>query len=166
LGFVIAGAVTAPAALARPPQTDDLADLTVSQTTDMNNIQEPHGPVTYQLTVKNPGIQVWDPELHRYFPGGAPPYGVVVRDYLPGGSQFLSISADSGFSCSQASGIVTCSGGTVLRGGTAHVTINTNAPPVMGAYGYSAVVDPNNTIAERSEGNNTTSASLTVVYLN
>jgi subtilase family serine protease len=55
---------------------------------------------------------------------------------------------------------VTCSGGTLQIGGTAHITINTNAPATMGNYPFSAVVDPNNTIAERSEANNATSAIL------
>jgi hypothetical protein len=170
LGLLVAGSSGASAALAFGPPPDDLADLSVSQTTSVYwqgyNLVEPGQPVTYWLTVKNPSIQVWDSELHRYYTGGAPAYGVVVRDILPNGSQFLSASADSGFSCSQASGVVTCSGGTLQNGGTAHITINTNAPAAMANYPFSAVVDPNNTIAERNEANNTTSATLTDVVLN
>jgi hypothetical protein len=169
LGLLLAGAV-APAALAYRPPADDLPDLTISQTTSVassgSNVVEPGGPVTYWLTVKNPTIQVWDAESHRYYTGGAPAYGVVVRDWLPDGSQFVSASGDSGFSCSQASGAVTCSGGTLLNGGTAHITINTHAPGLMAQYSTAATVDPNNTIVERNEGNNTTFATLNVVYLN
>jgi hypothetical protein len=170
LGLLIGGAVVAPAALAFTRPADDLPDLAISQTTSVtwagSSIQDPGGAVTYWLTAKNPSIQVWDPESHRYYPGGDTAYGVVVRDTLPSGSQFVSASGDSGFSCAQASGVVTCSGGTVLNGGTAHITINTNAPGVMGQYTNTAIVDPNNTVVERNEGNNTSSLSLSVVYLN
>jgi hypothetical protein len=38
--------------------------------------------------------------------------------------------------------------------GTGHVTINTMTPPLMATYITGAVVDPNNAIAERNEGNN------------
>jgi hypothetical protein len=170
LSLLAAASTGAQAALAFGPPRDDLADLTVSQSTSVawqgQNLQEPGQPVTYWLTVKNPSIQVWDPELHRYYTGGAPAYGVAVREVLPTGSQFLSVSADSGFSCSQAGGVVMCSGGTLQNGGAAHITINTNAPATMGNYPFSAIVDPNNTIAERSEANNTTSATLEDWVLN
>ncbi len=167
LGLVIAGAVVAPAALASTPPADDLPDLTISQTTPSGTdpVPYPGGPLTYWLTVKNPSIQVWDAELHRYYTGGAPAWGVVVRDTLPVGSQFLSASSDSGFSCSQASGVVTCSGGTLQNGGTAHVTINTNVPAVIGRYTNTAIVDPDNTVVERNETNNTTSMSFGAVWL-
>lgn len=170
LGLLTAGAVVAPAALAVGLPADDVPDLTISQTTSVtwsgSSIQDPGGAVTYWLTVKNPSIQVWDPELHRYYPGGAPVYGVVVRDTLPTGSQFVSASGDGGFGCSQASGVVTCSGGTLPNGGTAHITINTNAPRVEGMYTNTATVDPNNTIAERNENNNTTSTTVSVSWVN
>jgi len=170
LGLVIVGAIAAPAALAYTRPADDLPDLAISQTTSVtwggSSVQEPGGPVTYYLTVKNPSIQVWDAELHRYYTGGAPASGVVVHDYLPDGSQFLSMSADSGFTCSRANLLVMCSGGTLPNGGTAHITINTKAPPLMATYYNGVTVDPYNTIAERNEGNNTSVLSLGVVYLN
>jgi hypothetical protein len=170
LGLLTAGAIVAPAALAVGLPADDVPDLAISQTTSVtwsgSSIQDPGGPVTYWLTVKNPSIQVWDAELHRYYTGGAPAYGVVVRDTLPTGSQFVSASGDGGFGCSQASGVVTCSGGTLLNGGTAPCALTTHAPGVMGQYTNTAIVDPNNPIVERKEGNNTTSLALTVVYLN
>jgi hypothetical protein len=170
LGLVIAAAFAAPAALAYTRPADDLPDLTISQTTSVAvggyNVSEPGGPVTYYVTVKNPSIQVWDPEMHRYYTGGAAATGVVVREFLPDGSQFLSVSADSSFSCAYAYGQVTCSGGTLLNGGTGHITINTKAPPLMATYYAGAVIDPNNTIAERNETNNTASVTLGVVYLN
>jgi hypothetical protein len=100
LGLLAAGGTVAPAALAFGPPRDDLSDLTISQTSSVAWIVDPGDPVTYSLTVKNPSIQVWDPELHRYYTGGATAYGVVVRDVLPTGSQFVSASGDSGFSCS------------------------------------------------------------------
>src|SRR5205814_47889 len=113
----------------------------ITETTSVapGNIQEPRGPVTYYLTVKNPGIQVWDPDLRKYHTGGAPAYGVVAQAFVPART---------------SSGTVTCSGGALLNGGIAHITINTNAPPLMANYVFGAVVDPNNTISERNEGNN------------
>src|SRR5215471_5064639 len=125
-----------------------------------------HTPVTYQITVKNPMFPVWDAEQHRYYNEGAPAHGILVRDYLPDGSQFLSVSADSGFTCSRANLVVTCSGGSLLMGGTAHITIGTIAPPLMANYLTSAVVDPDNSIAERNEGNNVANLTLEVVPLN
>jgi Domain of unknown function DUF11 len=149
---------------------DDLPDLTISQTTSVasggQNLVEPNGTVTYYLTVKNPSIQVWDPEQHRYYTGGVRATGVVVREFLPDGSHFVSASADSGFSCSYAYPAVTCSGGTLQNGGTGHITINTNAPGLMATYQFGATVDPNNTIAERNEGNNWAGGALVAVYLN
>ncbi|HEY3063820.1 MAG TPA: CARDB domain-containing protein [Chloroflexota bacterium] len=169
LALLVAGAV-APAALAYTPGPDDLPDLTVSLTTSVasssTNLSEPGGPVTYYLTIKNPSIQVWDAEMHRYYTGGAPASGVMVRDWLPDGSQFLSASADSGFSCSYAYGVVTCTGGALANGGTAHITINTKAPPLMAQYWTAATADPNNTIAERNENNNTKVITLNVLVLN
>ena len=158
LGLLLAASTVAPAALAFGPPADDVADLTISQ--NGSTLQDPGEYIFYTLTVKNTTIQVWDPELHRYYAGGAPAYVVVVRDTLPSGSQFLSVSADSGFSCSQASGVVTCSGGTLQMGGTGHITINANAPLAIGSYTNTAVVDPNNTVVERNEGNNATSLTL------
>jgi hypothetical protein len=167
LGLLAAGAI-APATFAFGLPPDDLPDLTVSQAASSADGYDvgsyPGGPLNYWLTVKNPSIQVWDPELHRYYTGGAPASGVVVSDHLPAGSQVLSASGDSGFSCSQSSGVVTCSGGTLPNGGTAHITINTNAPTAYGNYTNTAIVDPNNTIAERNKTNN--ASSLTVgVYV-
>jgi hypothetical protein len=164
LGLVLAGSVVAPAALAYIPPADDLPDLTIST----NNYAGlyPGLPATWTLTIKNPSIQVWDAELHRYYTGGSPAYGVVVKDTLPTGSQFVSASGDSGFSCAQASGVVTCSGGTLQNGGTAHITINSNAPTVENWYTNTATVDPNNAIAERNENNNTTSTNVYVSWFN
>jgi subtilase family serine protease len=62
--------------------------------------------------------------------------------------------------------VVTCSGGTLQNGGTAHITINTNAPTVDGLYTNTATVDPNNAIAERNENNNTMSTNVYVSWLN
>jgi len=116
LSLLAVGGTAAPAALAFGPPPDDLPDLSVSQTNSGGWAADPGDATSYSLTIKNPSIQVWDPELHRYYTGGATAYGVVVRDTLPNGSQFVSATGDSGFSCSQAGGVVTCSGGTLLNG--------------------------------------------------
>ena len=78
LGLLAAGGTVAPAALAFGPPPDDLSDLTISQASSVAWIVDPGDPVTYPLTVKNPSIQVWDPELHRYYTGGPTGYGVVA----------------------------------------------------------------------------------------
>jgi hypothetical protein len=170
LGLLFAGIATPAAqAFALPPR-DDLPDLTITQTTSAawggQNLVEPNDPVTYNITVKNPSIQVWDAERRRYYTGGVAASGIVVREYLPDGSQFISASADSGFSCSYAYPAVTCSGGTLQNGGTGRITINTKAPGLMATYTFTAVVDQNNAIVERNENNNTAGGTLVAVYLN
>jgi uncharacterized repeat protein (TIGR01451 family) len=42
--------------------------------------------------------------------------GIVVTDTLPAGVTYLNSSTEVGWSCTQASGVVTCSGGTVPTG--------------------------------------------------
>jgi len=171
IGLLLAGSTVAPAALAVGLPPDDVPDLTVNLSSNADYkpgyaIADPRSAVTYQITVRNPTFPVWDAELHRYYNGGAPASNIMVKDYLPDGSQFVSVSADSGFSCSQANLVVTCSGGSLQMGGTAHITIGSITPPLMATYITSAVVDPNNSIAERNEGNNYSSLSLNVVPLN
>jgi subtilase family serine protease len=61
---------------------------------------------------------------------------------------------------------VTCSGGSLQIGGTAHITINTNAPTVEQWYTNTATVDPNNAIPERNENNNTASTNVYVSWFN
>jgi hypothetical protein len=164
LGLLVGGSVAAPAALAVGQPADDVPDLTIS--TNAYNSIYPGRPATWTITLGNPGYRVWDAELHRYYTGGSPVYNVVVKDTLPTGSQVVSASGDSGFSCSQASGVVTCSGGSLQIGGVAHITINSIAPTVEDWYTNTATVDPNNAIPERNENNNTMSTNVYVSWFN
>jgi hypothetical protein len=161
LGLLVATGSNGPAALAAVIRADDQPDLTVTVAATPNPVVA-GGTLTYGLTVKNPTIRIWDPELRVYYNGGADTSGVVVRDTLAGGAQFVSASGDSGFSCSQASGVVTCSGGAIPMNGTGRITINTRAPSALGSATNTATVDPNNAIVERSETNNTASTATTV----
>ena len=161
LGLFVATGSNGPAALAAVIRADDQPDLTIAVAAAPNPVVA-GGTLTYTLTVKNPTIRIWDPELRVYYNGGADTSGVVVRDTLAAGAQFVSASGDSGFSCSQASGVVTCSGGAIPVNGTGHITINTRAPSALGSATNTATVDPNNAIVERSETNNTASAATTV----
>src|SRR5262249_47484338 len=118
----------------------------------------PSGPINYTLQVWNDGS---DPALN-----------VSVRDVLPVGETFVSV-ADAGgpgaaFTCSQAGGVVNCAGATILGGGVGNagtIAIAATAPnflvPAPGLHN-TAVVDPDNTIPEGDEFNNTDSADTVV----
>ena len=58
---------------------------------------------------------------------------------------------------------VTCDGGAVNQGSNATITINATAPAATGNIANTAVVDPNNTVAESNELNNTSATVSTSV---
>jgi len=150
---------------ATPASAAALPDLVLTSTESPNPVAA-GGALTYTLYVGNPSYDacaVQRPNCEP-IPMGTTVRNIVVSDTLPQGLVFNSVSADSGFSCSQAGGVVTCSGGTLLNGASGHITINTHAPSATGLYTNLVAVDPNNTIAERSEANNTASASISVIY--
>ena len=97
---------------------DGYIDLTIAKATQIpaasrapapaNTIKEGR-PFSYLLTVTNSGTD--------------DAFNVVVRDPLPSGVTFVSAQAvdiASNFVCSQASGIVTCTGGWVKAAGAIH----------------------------------------------
>jgi hypothetical protein len=98
--------------------------------------------------------------------------GISFRLTLPAGTRYggandgvLSWGSwidQAGFTCSHSSGVVTCSGGHIGAGETGAATIFVYAPRTNGPVTASIAVDPNNTIAERDEGNNSASATYTV----
>jgi len=122
------------------------------------------GALTYTLYVSNPSYDAC--AVQRPYcepiPMGPTVSNVVISDTLPQGLVFNSVSADSGFSCSQSNGVVTCSSGTLPRDATATIRINAHAPNYGATLSNSARVDPNNAIAERSEINNSASVLTTV----
>ncbi len=134
----------------------------------------PGGLISYALNVTNLGTD--------------PAFNVKVRDDLPAGTTFVS-AADStplipgAFSCSQAGGSVTCSGGT-LDGTldlipapdvptTRVITVKVLAPPDIQSIALDpgnisvtitnqAFIDPDNAIAESNETNNSSQWPTTV----
>jgi uncharacterized repeat protein (TIGR01451 family) len=113
----------------------------------------PHGLLQYSLDVTNSGTAV--------------AFNVKVRDVLPAGSQFRS-ATDTGpvtgnFNCSESGGTVTCVGGTLDGAGldetpspsTRTIVIQVFAPTAIDTYHNTAMVDPDNTVAENDETNNT-----------
>ena len=110
-------------------------------------------PLTYTLTVNNIG--------------NANATNITAVDTLPPGVTLAAIpfSTTSLFNCAGAGTpiTVTCSGGAVNQGQNGTITINTIAPTTAGSITNTAVVDPNNTIPESNELNNTSAAVNTSV---
>lgn len=122
----------------------------------------PKGDLQYGLTVTNAGT---DPALN-----------VTVRDPLPADSIFVSATDNdptsaAKFTCNFAGGVVNCTGAT-LSGTTVTVagapasrgiTIHVTAPnTVIADYKNQAFVDPDNTIPEGDETNNSSIATTSV----
>src|SRR5204862_736691 len=106
-------------------------------------------PMTYTLTINNVGT--------------ANATGVRVVDTVPAGRTSITAAGTSLFVCGVAGQTVTCNGGAVNQGSNATVTINANAPAAAGTITNTAVVDPNNTIVESDELNNTSALVNTAV---
>ena len=122
----------------------------------------PGSTITYVVTVSNVGTN--------------PAFGVLVRDLLPPGTTMLSVRditaglppippGPGSFACSQVAGIVDCAGGTLDGsldlvpgiGTTRMIQIKVIAPLAVTDLTNNALVDPQNTIPEGNETNNTTS---------
>lgn len=104
-------------------------------------------PYNYTVTVNN---------------GGAVNATSVTAQFtLPAGVTFNNASG-TGFSCSQANGVITCSGGTVNAGSSVSISVNvtpTGTGTVTVPAG-AAVVDPSNTITESNETNNSSTSTV------
>jgi uncharacterized repeat protein (TIGR01451 family) len=108
-------------------------------------------PLTYTLTVNNIGP--------------SPATNVRVVDTVPAGVSGISASGTSLFVCGIVGQTVTCDGGAVNAGANATITIDGTSPAVAGTITNTAVVDPDNTIAESNELNNTSAVVYTDVGL-
>lgn len=124
-----------------------LPDLTITKTDTPDPVLT-GGTLNYTLTVKNEG--------------GKAATGIVVKDTLPSGFTFGGTSVTNGFTASESGGIVTFSNGSLTAGQSATLTITGTAPETAGLITNTAVVDPDNTIAESNENNNTASTNTTV----
>lgn len=120
----------------------------------------PSGTLQYTLDVSNAN-------------GTAVAFNVKVRDTLPEGSVFrTAVDSNPGagaFECTGANGIVTCTGGTLdgsvdetSSPSTRSIIIEVFAPTEPGDYLNTAIVDPDDAIAENNELNNTDTTVLKV----
>jgi len=118
-----------------------LPDLTIAKTGPTSVVAG--SPMTYTLTINNIGT--------------ANATDVKVVDTLPAGVTGATASGTSLFVCSTAGSpiTVTCTGGAVNQGANASITINATAPSTTGTITNTAAVDPDNTIPESNELNNT-----------
>jgi len=103
--------------------------------------------LTYTLTVTNPAA------------GSSLATGVVVTDTLPAGVAFLSAASSQG-SCSQASGVVTCTVGTMATNSTATVLITVTAPAA--AQSITNVARVSSVHLDTNTANNRATATTTV----
>jgi uncharacterized repeat protein (TIGR01451 family) len=92
--------------------------------------------------------------------GPAPADAVTVSDTLPAGVSFVSASG-TGWSCSQAAGVVTCTIATLPVGAANPITINATAPPTVATLVNTATVS--STTADPTPANNTSTNTLNVV---
>lgn len=89
--------------------------------------------------------------------------GVTVDDVLPAGLPAASATGTNGFTCARGRGdLITCTGGSIVAGGTATITVNATSPAAAGVLTNTVNVDPANTIGEANEANNTATATTTV----
>lgn len=131
------------------------ADLRISQA-DAPDPATAGGQVTYTLTVSNTG--------------GADATGVAVNFTLPTGSATYTFTSagdagSNGFTATNNAGVINFTGGNVAAGSTATLTIvvTTTGAGTLTSTGANVIVDPNNTVAELNETNNTANSSTTTV---
>jgi uncharacterized repeat protein (TIGR01451 family) len=132
--------------------TSSLPDLTINKTGPTG--VAPGDPIKYTLTVNNIGT--------------ANATNIKVVDTLPNNVDLVSVQSSSLFVCTPNSATsapvtVTCTGGAVNAGQNATITINGTAPTTTGTITNTAAVDPDNTITEANELNNTSAAVNTSV---
>jgi len=108
--------------------------------------------VVYPMTVGNQGLLATAQNVSVWWMGDTS--GLSSQ-----GWQFVSFTADSGFSCHQPGDDYTgeqvrCDGGTIAAGQVAHITFTMRAPTTSGVHHIGASIDPLNAITERDETNN------------
>jgi uncharacterized repeat protein (TIGR01451 family) len=129
-----------------------------------NTSVAPGGGIQYQLHVSNSGE------------GDA--FNVTVADALPQHVTFHNArdavpNTAGAFSCAYTGGTLTCTGGTIPTGGSRDILVNVTADSSIDHFALDqadvhilitnqAIVDPNNTIPEGDETNNTSSVDTTI----
>lgn len=163
----LAAACGAALPAAAAPSAADLV-TTISANTGTVNASS---PVSYNVTVSNPAtyrrVCELDPETHKpvceMVPNSLDATGVTVDINLGGGLVATGGSGDSGFACTVLSGsLVRCINGRIFAEDAGHITVTARSPNAGGSVTTTAVADPANTIAERSETNNIASVAVTV----
>lgn len=145
--LALCGGTCQPGPYPRPyPLPTYLPNLTIGMAATPSPVAA-NGTLTYTLTVNNVGR------------GAA--YGVDVRDLLPSGVTYESASG-SGFTCAPNGSVVDCSGGRLLAGGSATITLAVRAPGAAGTITNNATVNPDQTIVETNYADNSASLSTTV----
>jgi len=122
---------------------DPAADLSITKTDSPDPVRVGQ-QLTYAVTIDNAGL--------------SPATDVSVSDTLPAGVTFDSATPSQG-SCSEASGTVTCSLGTVANGAGASVSI-TVTPQAAGSITNTATVS--SAVTDPSPADNSASAVTTV----
>lgn len=120
------------------------ANLSLAKT-DSPDPVAPGGTLTYTLTVSNAGP--------------ATACQATATDTLPAGVSFVSASG-TGWNCSQASGVVSCTTTSLAPGDAPPITIVVTAPNTPGLITNNATVSTN--AFDPVTANNTTSADTTV----
>jgi uncharacterized repeat protein (TIGR01451 family) len=139
---------------------NNFRDLVVSSLTSSDDEPEPGQEYSYEVTVANTGTN--------------PAYNVKLRNVLDEGPTFVRATAENDFTCGISGNVLTCDGG-VLDGSAdldpnfdtdAIITITVRAPQRHNfTYGVISRVDPDNTVAEANEANNSRTKDVTVKSL-
>ena len=152
----VALAIPAPAEAQIPPQAPDLTvALTPSPT-----IVEPQEKLFFDVTVRFRNGRI---DLAPKYA-----YNVVLEVQVPAGSTIRGIRPDgqTPMSCSQTSAtVVRCQIPQLSDQQPVTATVKVLAPTTMGTHTASAQVDPQNTVQEFVESNNTATAALRVRQL-
>jgi Domain of unknown function DUF11/Bacterial Ig domain/RTX calcium-binding nonapeptide repeat (4 copies) len=124
-------------------------DLIITTNASANQITV-GDPITFTLTVSNKG--------------NADASNVTVTDTLPIGFVPGAITLSNGFTANTSGQTVTFTGGNILAGGSATLTITAATGTVSpGNVNSTAIVDPQNTIVESDETNNSFTITTGVV---
>lgn len=107
-------------------------------------------PLTYSLTATNNGPRDVD--------------NVKIVNTLPAGVAYVSTTAPAGWTCSESSGVVTCTTALFATGGSASITINATAPATPTASATdTATISTTGSSPDNVTANNTKSVSTNVV---